>query len=69
MGMLTPLQGFLLNLKQEIEPGSREYLTKEQALEMLKRVTGQDFGYDAEKWQLWLQKNKDSVPGAEHEDF
>ena len=69
MARLTPLQGFLLNLKQEIKRGTREYLTQNQARQMLKRVTGQDFGYDAEKWKEWLIKNKDSMPGAAHEDF
>jgi hypothetical protein len=66
---LTPLQGLLLNLNQEIERWDRAYLTQEKALQMLKNVTGQDFGYDVEKWKEWLIANKHSIPGAEYEEF
>ena len=34
------------------------HATKEQALEELKHRTGQDFGYDANAWQRWLNENK-----------
>ena len=59
MSRLTPLQGLLMNLNQEIEAGRREYLSKEQAYEKLKKLTGQDFGYDAEKWRKWVKRNPD----------
>ena len=57
MSRLTPLQGLLMNLNQEIEAGRREYLSKEQAYEKLKELTGQDFGYDVEKWRKWVKRN------------
>jgi hypothetical protein len=69
VGRLTLLQGLLLNLDQEIERWDRSYLTREQALQMLRRVTGQDFGYNTHEWKEWLKANKSLVPGAEYEDF
>lgn len=57
MSRLTPLQGLLMNLNREIEEGRREYLSLEQAYEKLKELTGQDFGYDVEKWRKWLKRN------------
>jgi hypothetical protein len=57
MSRLTPVQGLLMNLNQEIEPGRREYLSKEQAYKRLKELTGQDLGYDVEKWGKWFKSN------------
>jgi len=37
----------------------RYYLTKEQALVLLKDYTGQDFGYDVEAWRRWFDENPD----------
>jgi hypothetical protein len=31
---------------------------KEQAAEVLKKMTGEEFGTDPEKWQQWWEKNK-----------
>jgi hypothetical protein len=59
MSRLYPLEGLLLNLKQEIAPGRREYLPREQAYELLKEWTGQDFGYDIEAWEAWIEKNEE----------
>ena len=33
---------------------------KNRALQRLREMTGQDFGYDAEKWDAWLKENKAS---------
>ena len=53
---LTPVERLLKNLKQEIPPYMRrEYLTRETAYEKLKIMTGQDFGFDAVKWESWVQ--------------
>jgi hypothetical protein len=71
MSHLKPHQGALKNLKQEI-PSSRrrEYLTREKALELLKAWTGQDFGFDVQKWEEWIasscsqiRKSKRKKPG------
>ncbi len=35
--------------------------TAENALNHLRRLSGQDFGYDAERWRAWIDAN---VPGA-----
>jgi hypothetical protein len=57
MSRLLPLQGALKNLKGEIPEGPREYLPREQALEFLKRLSGEDFGYDVERWREWIRKH------------
>ncbi|GIW80238.1 MAG: hypothetical protein KatS3mg105_2045 [Gemmatales bacterium] len=61
MSRLTPLQGYLLNFKGEIEPGRREYLPKKEAYEQLKLHTGQDFGEDFDAWEQWIQKHPASI--------
>ena len=33
------------------------YMTKERAYAALKKWTGRDFGYDAEKWKKWIDEN------------
>jgi hypothetical protein len=55
MSRMLPLVGLLKNLKQEIpESRRREYLTKDQAYEGLKRLTGKDYGYQVEEWEIYL---------------
>jgi hypothetical protein len=52
---LTPTQLYLKNLKGEIPSYMRrEYRSKEQALEMLRAMTGQDFGFDVQRWEEWI---------------
>jgi len=58
---MTLYSGLLKNLRQEIRPGRREYLTKEQAYEQLKYHTGQDFGYDIEGWRQWILDHPRSI--------
>lgn len=59
MSRMMPLDGALKNLKQEIPPGRRkDYLTREEALDLLVKWTGQNFGFDADKWADWLRVNK-----------
>ena len=56
MSHLMPLEGALKNLRQEIPPERRrEYVSRERALELLRLWTGKDFGYDAEKWEAWIE--------------
>jgi len=55
MAQMTPLEGALKNLKQEIPADRRrEYVPRERALELLKQWTGQDFGYDILKREAWI---------------
>jgi hypothetical protein len=38
---------------------SRYQLPKEHAHNRLKRLTGQDFGYDVKAWRRWFDENPD----------
>ena len=59
---LKPYQILLYNLKEKFHPDDgatrRIYMTKEDAYNMLKTLTEQDFGYDVEKWEEWLKEKK-----------
>jgi hypothetical protein len=62
MSHLTPLAGALKNLKQEVPPQRRrDYVPRERALELLKQWTGQDFGYDLDKWEAWIAEHRSSI--------
>lgn len=54
MSRILPTQGLLLNLEEKIEPGRREYLSREETHRQLKAVTGQDLRYDAIAWRAWI---------------
>lgn len=58
MAHLLPITLFLMNLKGDIRPGTREYRTPERALEALKQMTGEDFGYDVQAWKQWLRSDE-----------
>ena len=49
------------NLRGGIHPESGHYRTKEEAYEILKEITHQDFGYDAEQWEAWCKQNEEEV--------
>ena len=55
MSRLTPEQRAILSLREEIPEGRMEYLTKGDAYDLLKKWTNQDFGYDADKWEKWIE--------------
>jgi len=57
MSLLTPSQRLFENLKQAIPIDSMSYMPREEAYSALKERTGQDFGYDFSKWELWLLEN------------
>lgn len=61
MSRLTLFEGLLMNLNQEIKEGRREYLSPDEAYRKLKDLTGQDFGYDVDKWRHWIKQNKASA--------
>ncbi|MEJ2529697.1 MAG: hypothetical protein P8179_23085 [Candidatus Thiodiazotropha sp.] len=55
MTRLLPLEGLLKNLRQEMPKNRRrEYLTKEQAYESLKKLTGKNFDYRIDDWEEYL---------------
>lgn len=55
MSRIMPLEGALRNLKQEVpSERRREYVSRDRALELLKKWTGQDFGFDVAKWEAWI---------------
>jgi hypothetical protein len=48
----------LLNLRGDIDPARRrEYLPKDKALELLRKWSGQDFGYDFDAWKAWIREH------------
>ena len=57
MTRLTLDQIYIKNLKKQFPEGSMAYMTKERAYAALKKWTGRDFGYDAEKWRKWIDEN------------
>jgi len=57
MTRLTLDEIYILSLKEELPEGSVAYMTKEDAYNSLKKWTGQDFGYDADKWEQWVDDN------------
>jgi hypothetical protein len=48
----------LMNLRGEIEDDAWDFLPRAMALEELRKLTRQDFGEDADRWQEWLQLNE-----------
>jgi hypothetical protein len=50
MTRLTLEQLLLANLEERMPIGGWGYMTKEDAYESLKEMTGQDFGYDLKAW-------------------
>jgi hypothetical protein len=57
MSRLTPEQRLLENLRQQVAKESMAYMTREAAYQGLRNSTGQDFGYDADKWEKWIEEN------------
>ncbi len=56
---LTPIERLLKNLAGDIPPRMRrEYLAPEDAYERLKRMTGEDFGMDSERWKDWIAEQE-----------
>lgn len=54
MPILFPYEGLILNMKQELPKNHPAYLSVDEAYQMLKQDTGQDFGYDIDAWEEWL---------------
>jgi hypothetical protein len=47
----TPFQLYLRSLRVgAVRPG---FVTKDEALRRLKKLTGEDYGLDIERWRVW----------------
>jgi hypothetical protein len=57
MSRLTPEERLLANLREEVAEESMAYMTRDDAYRGLRDSTGQDFGYDADKWEKWIEEN------------
>jgi hypothetical protein len=55
MTRLLPLKGLIKNIKGDIpQRHVRLYLPKDRAYQLLKELTGQDFGEDINAWKNWI---------------
>lgn len=59
---LFPEQLALINLRGEVHPSEREYMSREEAFAMLRETAPVDFGEDIEKWQAWVDEKYSDVP-------
>jgi hypothetical protein len=56
--LIEPVERLLLNLEVEVDPGDVYlYMGREESVQRLREITGQDFGGDARRWRQWLQDN------------
>ncbi len=53
---LTPDEELILHLEQRFDKENAIYMTKEEALEQLKFITEEDFGYDAAAWKKYFKE-------------
>ena len=49
-------QYLIYNLAGNFYERERQYMPQEVAYQLLKQVTGQDFGYDHIKWESWIEE-------------
>ena len=57
MPRLLPITVALRTLKKQPLP-RRCRITDEEAVDWLRKLTGQDLGTDADAWSHWLQENR-----------
>ncbi len=59
---LSGLYNLLLRgLAGNSDPQTLHYVSREAAYEELKKLTGQDFGYDVAKWREHLRANREHL--------
>ncbi len=58
---VLPFEWLLNNLDDTYEPDCMEFCTKDQALDGLRAMTGQDFGYDVAKWKAWFAEHPEDT--------
>lgn len=56
--MLNYYEIWLKNMSGTMDRDRLDYLPKDEAYQHLKEDTGQDFGYDLERWMEWLNENE-----------
>jgi hypothetical protein len=61
MSLYGPYELLLRGLAGELRPKTLSYISKEAAHEELKQLTGEDFGYDTEKWRAFIRANRDRL--------
>ena len=61
---LLPEEIALINLEQGFLKESPHFRPREQALEELRQLTGQDFGEDVQAWEDWLARRSAEMLGA-----
>ena len=59
---LFPGQLALLNLRGEVHPSEREFMTQQEALQMLREISSEDFGNYIHKWEEWVEREYSNVP-------
>lgn len=62
---LFPEQLALINLRGEVHPSEREFMTRDEAFAMLRETAEVDFGEDVEQWEKWVEKKYADVPKKE----
>ena len=60
---LLPHRIYLLALEGRKTLRGRQLPTKEDAHDRLCRLTGQDFGLDADAWREWIRNNRKRLYG------
>jgi hypothetical protein len=55
-------QLLLRGLEGRADPNSLQYISREAAYQELRQRTGQDFGYDVEKWRDYLRQDAEGLP-------
>jgi len=51
----------LRGLEGNSDPQTLHYTSREAAYEELKRLTGQDFGYDSGKWREFIRSTRERL--------
>jgi hypothetical protein len=59
---LFPGQLAIINLRGQVHPSEREFMTKEEAFQMLRENCEKDFGDDIDKWEAWVNQKYADVP-------
>ena len=49
---------YLMVLKGKLTIRGRRLPSKQDAAQALRKLTGQDFGQDAERWSEWIKANR-----------
>lgn len=52
---LFPGQLAIANLKRQLEEDDRGFMSVEEAVQELRRLSGLDFGNDIERWESWVK--------------